>query len=282
MSHATALLVAFGGAACFGVSATLQRLAARSSDHHDGNPRGVGAALIGQLVHSPLFLAGVLLDLIGMVASLVAVRALPVYVVEVVLAASVAVAAFISSKGLGERVSPMRWAAVAILSVSLVVVATTGKSAGAGRLHGALVLLPLAGPPLLFGAGRVLAASQRRWVGAAFGVLSGVAFGMANLTARLLPPPSWPLEATGVVFVVSVAGWVAAGLVMFGAGVRERDATTVIVGQTVGEAVIPSLIALALGDRWQPGSAWLAGLAFVVAIAAAVMVAVGEPAGSDG
>ena len=92
-----ALLTAFAAALCYGVGSVLQAVAARSTESVEGlDPR-----ILVRLVRSWRYLVGVGLDGLGFVLSLVAVRALPLFVVQAVVASFLAVTAVLGALFLG-------------------------------------------------------------------------------------------------------------------------------------------------------------------------------------
>jgi hypothetical protein len=60
--------------------------------------------------------------------------------------------------------------------------------------------------------------------------------------------------------------------------VRVAAVTPVLVGQTVGEALLPSLVAVLLGEPWSTGPWVVTTAAFVAVLASAMSIAAPERA----
>src|SRR5258707_8293377 len=94
------LVAALTSAFCYGVAAVMQAMAIRSTSRRparirDGSPAGdrVDAGLIVRLLGQWRFLASLGIDILGFVAQLVALRRLPLFAVQAVIAANLAVTA---------------------------------------------------------------------------------------------------------------------------------------------------------------------------------------------
>ena len=99
---------------------------------------------------------------------------------------------------------------------------------------------------------------------------------MLTLTGRVLPPPGARLDLDGLLFMGTTLGWAGVGFALFWRGARKGSVTPVLVGQTVSEALTPSLLGLALGQPWSDGSPTLTAAAFALALLCAVWIAAPE------
>ncbi len=218
------------------------------------------------------------LDGVGLTATVVASRTLPLHVLEAVLASSVAVAGALSALFLGEAMGRARWLALGVLVGALLLLAGTGEhvtghpSETVAALPVGLLMLGLL--MLAVGLSWHVRRLDCRWAPLAMGILSGTAFGMVALTGRMLPPPSAPPGPGDVLYGVIVVGWVALGLLLFGTGVHRGDTVTVVVGQILGESVLPPALAIAMGDVWSDGSAAVVAVGVLAALGSAVVIGV--------
>ena len=94
-----AVLGAVLAALCYGAGAILQATAARSQQVTGG----LDVALLVRLVRQLPYVAGLGLDAVGFVASLVALRSLPLFLVQAVIASSVGVTAVLAWRFLAVR-----------------------------------------------------------------------------------------------------------------------------------------------------------------------------------
>ena len=87
------LLTAFAAALCYGVGSVLQAVAARRAHRVEG----LDVRLLARLLGSWLYVVGLGLDVVGFGLSLVAVRSLPLFVVQAVLASFLAITAVLGA-----------------------------------------------------------------------------------------------------------------------------------------------------------------------------------------
>ena len=97
------LVAALVSAFCYGVAAVMQAIAVRSASHQraaalagDGSVR-VDPGLVVRMLHQWLFVASLAIDIVGFVAQLVALRRLPLFAVQAIIAANLAVTAVFAS-----------------------------------------------------------------------------------------------------------------------------------------------------------------------------------------
>ena len=177
------LLTALAAALCYGVGSIFQALAARSTEAVEGlDPR-----LMIRLLRSWRYLLGLGLDGLGFLLTLVAVRTLPLFVVQSIVASFLAVTAVLGAIFLKMTLTRQDKIALGVVVAGLALV---GASAAEdtpvavtdverwGVLVTALALalaaVPLARIPGVKGA-------------AALGAIAGLAFGATSVATRMLP-----------------------------------------------------------------------------------------------
>lgn len=266
-----AILCALGAATVFGVAAVLQGVAtARADDVAVLDPR-----LLLRLLRQPVFLVALLLNGTGFLLHVAALQALPLFLVQAVIASSVAVTAVLSVRVFAAGLGPVQWAAVGLVVLGLVLL---GLSAGAGE-----ALPPadgVAGLLLAVVAGVVvLAAAVRRLPGAAapvlLGLLAGTGFGVVAVAARLLPELGPALLTSSLVGVLLLAGTTA--FLVYSAAMQRGSVTTATAAMVITQTVVPAVAGLLLGDRVRPGLAPLAALGFALALGGALALGRFEP-----
>ncbi|MHB2022799.1 MAG: hypothetical protein ACYCO3_05660 [Mycobacteriales bacterium] len=266
------LLGAFLAAFAYGVGTILQTVGARRTERTER----VDVRLLWRLAHSLPFLAGLGCDLAGFLLSLAALRSLPLFVVQAIISASLAVTALLAGLLLGYRLSLRDWTAVAVVTAGLSLLATA-----AGPQHPAMVafryrLLLLVGVAALAAvaasAGRAI--SGRALGGWALAVLAGLAYGCAGIGARVLHHPD---SVRGLVGDPATWAMVGSGLlaVLLYATAVQRASVTLVTGTvTVAETIFPAVVGVALlGDRPRPGFMLLAALGFALTVLGAVGLA---------
>lgn len=267
------LAAALGAATAFGVAAVLQAVAAR----REAAVRGVDPLLLLRLLRHRPFVVALGLNLLGFTLHLTALRTLPLFLTQAVLASSVVVTAVVGAQVL--HVSPRRaeYAAVLGVCVGLAVLTATAAEASTTQADPGVRagLLPAAG---LVAAGGVLAARVPGAVGASLlGLVSGLGFAVVAVAGRVLPDLSPAALVREPATYALVAGGAVAFLLYAIALQRARVMTatsTLVIAQTVAPAVVG---VVALGDQVRPGAAGLAVAGLVLAVAGAAALARYDP-----
>jgi hypothetical protein len=270
------VVAALLAAVSYGVAAVLQTLAARRV----AATTGLDPTLLLRLARRPEFVVAVVLNLAGYAMHLVALRTLPLFLVQVAIAGSVAVTAVLSGPVLGTVLDRGDRLAVAGVALGLALltagsggtVAKTLEAPGRWALVAAAVAVSLAA---------VGAARAHGDAGAALlGVVAGLGYAVVGIGSRVLPslapaalatdPAAWAVLVSGVVAFLVYATALQCGEVMAATG-------PMVVGQTV----IPSLVGLAvLADSIRSGWHVPAVIGLVLAVWGAIRL--GRGAGRPG
>lgn len=267
-----ALVAALVAALLYGSGSVLQAVAARRAS-------GPG------VLRHPWYVAGLACDLVGWLASLVALRALPLFTVQALLAGSLVVTVLLARVVLQARLRRVDGLAVGVVVVSLVVLArAAGPDAAVRALPGGFTAAVL-GALGLVAVGYALA--YRRGPGWVLAVLAGAAASGAAICARAVSVPGSTTGAGGGAALADLARAVAAlplawSVVGFGllttilyARALERagvGASTAVL--SVVEVVVPGVVGLAvLHDTVRPGWPIAAAVAATLALVACVALA---------
>lgn len=259
-----AVLCAVGAMVLFGVAAVLQALAtARAVDVEVLDPR-----LLLRLAHQPVFLMALGLNGLGFLLHVTALRSLPLFLVQAVIAGSVAVTAVLSVRVFGVRLGSSQWGAVALVVLGLVLLAPTAAE-GAATTPGLREPLVLLATVLAVCAAAV---TVRRVPGATgtvlLGLLAGTGFGVVAVSARLLPPYGLALLTAPVSYVLVLAGGTA--YLVYSAAMQRGSVTTATAAMVTTQTVVPAVAGLFLGDTVRAGLVPVAVLGFALALAGAL------------
>lgn len=272
----------------YGTASVLQAYGARSSEVvASGNRQrsevtATGAPTLRSTIHAaltPMFVAGMVLDIVGFLGSIVSARLIPLFLSQTIISANLVVTALLGVLILGVRLRRHDWKAIATVVGSLLVLGLTAGHPGVRPAERALHWGVLAASLVILGAGialiRVLGARAAVPAGLIAGVLFGamamavavrVLDGVAPLRVDILltDPASWTIVIAGL-----------GGFYLFTVALQLGSVNGAAAALVVGETVVPGVIGVVLlGDTAQPGLLWLAGVAFVGAVAGAVAVAV--------
>ena len=267
------LLMALAAALCFGVAMVLQALGAQRH-----SPAAEGSGLLGTvraMVNLP-FAAGLLLDCFGFVAQLIALRSLPLYVVQAALAGALAVTAVLGAALLKIRLGRAEWLGVAGVCTGLAVLGATAGAEGhrqPGEVFHWLLLVAVAVIAVVGGFVWRLREPVRA---AVMGTLCGLGFGVVGLAVRVVPSVHgldlWPLLHDPAAYALIAGG--AVSFVFMTEGVRGGKVTTATAAMVLGETALPAVLGVViLGDGTRHGMLPLAIAGFAVAVAGALALA---------
>src|SRR5580692_4266777 len=128
------LIAAVVAALCYGVASVMQAVAVREASTrtaggaHGDVTAGVDPGLLPRMLHQWRFVVSVVIDTFGFLAQLVALQRLPLFAVQAMVAANLAVIAVLATVVIGATLSLREWLAVigVVAGVGLL-----GSSAGA-------------------------------------------------------------------------------------------------------------------------------------------------------
>lgn len=258
-------------AVAYGVASVFQAVAARAVDQGDEGAQGakVDPRLMVRVFGQWRYVLGTALDLVGFLAQLVALRALPLFVVQAALAASLAVTA-VAALGIGARLHAREWAAVAAVCAGLALLGASAETEGSAPVGLAFHLGVLIAAVVLGLAG-MLAGRAKSPVG--LGLAAGLEFALVAVAGRVIDTSGFgALFADPALYAVAAAGGL--GMLFFATSLQRGSVTTATALMVVGETVLPSVIGVvALGDTTRPGFGIPAVAGFVLAVAAALALA---------
>lgn len=263
--------VALLAACCTGIAAVLQAIGARrvAGSHH------IDPRLLWRVVHSPYYIVGLGLNGCSFAMTLVALRSLPLFVVEAIIASNLAVVAVLATCVLRTRLRVREWAAVGgviagvVLLVMSVDPSNPGQLAATGRwsLLGAAIAL-----------GTVALLPGRRAKGAGFvGLLAGLTYGICGVSSRLLgdivdTASVDSLLTNPVTYALGLGGIL--GTLLYATALQRGSVTAAsamtIIGQTLGPSIVGMVL---LGGHSKPGFATWAAAGFVLTVAGALALA---------
>lgn len=266
-----AYLAAFGCAVCYGVGSVLQCVGARRLEAAGGlDPR-----LLARMAKQLPYLLGLTLDLVGWVLSLIAVRTLPLFAVQATLASSVGVTAVVAAIFLHNRPGRAQVTALGMLGAGVILLAVTAEPSTPHPIDATISIAIALGVFVLAGACVVTARALRGERAAlVLGILSGLAFGGTALCGRAIETDHTLTQIIADPLSWALLGYGALGLTVFGTALQRGSVTIAMAGQAAAETVAPAIAGLVLlGDKARPGTAPLAIGGFVLAVAAASLLA---------
>jgi hypothetical protein len=264
------LAAACAAATFYGLGSILQAMAAADST--------VAARLdvigLARLVVNWRYAVGLGLDLVGFVAAVVALRTLPLFVVQAAVASSVGVTALAATVFLHVRLARRERRALSALVGGLVLLGMAGRPEHANRLAEPGPAILLAGLVVLGIGAAVLTRSSNDRAAVGLSAGAGAAFAAVGIAARALHVPHHWVHVLGDPLLYAIVGHGVLATMLY-AGALQRGRVTTVAGITFSvETVVAAAIGLAfLGDRARTGMVPVAVAGFTVSVVASIALA---------
>jgi drug/metabolite transporter (DMT)-like permease len=274
VSLAAALAAAF----CYGIGAVMQAIAVRAASRRPvleaaGVTGRVDPGLVIRMFRQWPFVLSIVIDFAGFVGQLIALRRLPIFEVQVIIAANLAVTAVFASWLMHTVLSLREW--VAVLSV-VVGVGLLGSSAGAEGATNVGIdfhLALIAALAAIAVAGVAAARLPNQYRTVALGATAGLGYGVLAVCARILPgftpavliksPAAYTLAAAGII-----------SFMLYASALESGSVTVATAAVILLETAPPALVGvLFLGDSTRPGLVAPAIAGFVLALVSAIALA---------
>jgi hypothetical protein len=262
------LLSAFAAAALYGGGTILQAVGVRRAAAAEG------AALWARARAGRLYVVGLLLDGVGFLASLIALRTLPLFVVESAIASSVAITAVLAVLFLGVRLSRREVVALAGVGVGLVALAVSARVGTAAPLSRPASWLLLGSTVPVAGLGAVALRLRASTGAAVLAATAGMGFGGVGIAARVVAVPAdlWRVVLDPVAW--ALVAFSAIAIPAYGFALQRGAVTTVAAVTFAVETVVPAAIGLLwLGDGVRAGEGPVAALGFVLTLVGSIALA---------
>jgi drug/metabolite transporter (DMT)-like permease len=257
-------------AVCYGFGSILQSAVATATPPTNR----INVFGLARLVAQWRYLAGLSLDLLGFGASVIALRSLPLFVVQAAIASSVGVTAVAAAVFLDTPLARRERSALGVLLVGLALLAVAGQPDHGTRLGepGPLILLCVAAG--IVAAAFLLVRSSLERSAVALAVGAGASFGAVGIAARgfVVAPHLVRNLADPLLYAIVAHGVIAT--LLFAAALQRGKVTTVAVVTFAVETIVPATVGLAfLGDHARPGLAPAAAAGFALTLAASIALA---------
>jgi drug/metabolite transporter (DMT)-like permease len=264
------LASALVAACCFGVASVIQALSARAASHGSAH---VSPGLLVRMLGQWRFVASLGLDLVGFVAQLIALRRLPLFVVQAAIASSLAVTAVMSAWLAKHALARFEWAAVIAVTIGIAMLGSSAGATGAASVGDEFRLGLIITVGVLGVAGFAAARLPGRARTLALGMIAGLGYGVVGVAARILVgfTPS-DLVHDSASYALAAAGVLS--FMFYTAALEHGDVTTATAATVITETVLPATIGvLFLGDTTRHGLVGVAAAGFALAVAGALTLA---------
>ena len=255
------LAAALVAALLFGLGAVVQAHAVRRMETPAVDLRD----FLVSSARDPWTLGVVVAYLVGFVLHAVAIWLLPLYLAQAAIAMSLPVTA-VASTVLHERLTPMHWSAVAVVTVGMVLLSIGAGEAGAVVVHAGFALAVWVGAAAL-----VVAGWRSVGLGAGtLGTLAGLGYAGSAIAVRGV---GTPLEPAIVAAAAAVGVYGVLAFWLYSVGLERAPVSATTAPMIVGETFVPAIIGvLLLGDGVRPGWWPAVGAGLVLSTAGAILL----------
>ncbi len=265
-------------ALCYGIASVMQAIAVRQASHRTAEVagsagQGVDPGLLVRMLRQWLFLISIAIDLVGFVAQLVALRRLPIFAVQAIVAANLAVTAVCAAWLMKMRLEMREWIAVAGVVVGVALLGLSAGAQGARHVHPPFelgLIIAVIGVGL---GGFAVARLPNPVRTPALGATAGLGYAVLAVSARILPGFA-PLELlrSPATYTLAAAGIVS--FMLYATALEGGSVTTATAAVVLAETLPPAVVGvLFLGDTTRRGLSVVAGLGFALAVFCAVALA---------
>lgn len=250
MLFSLALLSAVGVALCNGVAAVLEKISADKQTR----VRTISLGFLTRLVQDWPFVIGIVLDIIAWPLTLVAVHALPLFVVQPIVAFSVIVTLIVERVIQRKPIAKRTLMAIGVTFIGLISLSLSASTGKARTVSQAVKWMIVFAPIVLVLLGSLLAKFKRSYATVLLAAIGGIAFGGTAITGRMLVvihpyyhilfnPVLWSLFAYGLV-----------GIVTFTMALQRHQASAVNAAMVAFETLVPIIVGITLlGDSPKHG-----------------------------
>lgn len=268
------LLAALVSAVCYGVASVLQAIAVRAASRRtDGRRPGVDPGLIMRMLRQGPFLVSIIIDLVGFAAQLLALRRLPLFAVQAIVASNLAVTAVLAAWLMKARLTRRDWLAVTGIVAGVGLLGGSSGGEGAARVGPAFQVGLIVAVVVVGAAGFAASALHGRVRTPALGAIAGFGYAVLAVAARTLPGLSLPdLVRSAPAYTLVAAGIIS--FMLYAAALDGGSVTTATAAVVLAETLPPAIVGVVfLGDTARPGLAAVGGLGFALAVVCAVTLA---------
>ncbi len=258
----------------------MQAIAVRSASNRPAPDSTVGPqagrvdpGLVVRMLRQWPFIASLGIDLIGFLAQLVALRRLPLFAVQAMIAANLAVTAVFAAWLMHTVLSWREWVAVSGVVAGVGLLGSSAGAQGAARVGSEFQLGLIVAVAGVGAAGIAAARLPNPARTPVLGAIAGLGYAVLAVSARILPgfspqqlirnPATYTLAAAGIV-----------SFLLYTAALEGGSVTVATASVVLAETTPPAVVGVIfLGDTTQHGLTGVAVLGFILAVVCAVALA---------
>jgi len=273
MHYALPLLAALACAVCNGTAAVLQKVSADK----EKRAKSLDARLLWRLFQDLPYVVGVILDILGWVFTLYAVRYLPLFLVEAVIATNIAITALTERLFRKQPISLQSYIAIGAILIGLVLLALAASPDRAKPISETVKWAIIATPLPIGIVGYALSRGKSYLSAIGIAVTSGLAFGGTSVIGRIFDfsHPLWHTVYSPLVIALIASGGL--GILLFSIALQRAQATVTNAVMTASQTLIPAIVGiLFLGDSARHGLHYLVIIGTAITLCGLIALATGR------
>src|SRR5215472_10451487 len=268
------LLATLLSALCYGVASVMQAISVRAASRRSvaqvaQGGEGVDAGLLVRLARQGLFLASIAIDIVGFIA----LRRLPLFAVQAIMASNLAVTAVCAAWLMRARLAAREWLAVVGVVAGVSLLGLSAGPEGAAKVGREFELGLIVAVAVVGVSGFAVARLPNPVRTPALGAIAGLGFAALAVAARILPGFG-PLQLirSPAAYTVAAAGIVS--FLLYATALEGGSVTTATAAVVLAETAPPAIVGVVfLGDTTRHGLTAVAVLGFALAVVCALALA---------
>ena len=273
-AHTFAYLAGFGCAIAYGIATVLEQIGAR----REAMAKKFSATFLFKLLHQLPYMLGILLDAVGWLLSLAAVRELPLFLTQSLIASSLVVTSLIDRFFLHTIVSRTEKVAMGMVLLGLILLAVTATPTTSALTNQTFRDFLVIMPGFLAVAGVLLInydfAKQKATL---LTVVAGLAFGGTSLTARAANLSHLGIHTLFEPMVLALITYGIVGMILFSTALQRDSLSRLNSPLFATQVAVPSTLGIFfLGDSIRSGLWFIAGIGLAIVFAGTLIIALSD------
>jgi drug/metabolite transporter (DMT)-like permease len=261
------------GAICYGAATVLEQIGAKNEKHL----KTINPLHLITLIKQGSYFLGLVLDLIGWVFFLFAVRSLPLFLVQSFIALSIVVSALLDRYWLKHAVKKSEKVAIVFVVIGVTLLSVAAKPSSAIGTSNLFKLILIISPLVIAIIAAIFVRLKTTRVNSTMiALLAGLSFGGTSIVTRILNFSQLDKQINQMLLAISLVIFGVLALVLLSIALQREKVNRVNSVVLASEVIGPSLIGIIfLGDTVRNGL-WLVMIAGLVLVLAGALATSSE------
>lgn len=266
-----AYLAGVGGSLCYGLATVLEQIGVKKLKHVKQMQASVFIKFFKQLP----YVQGFILDMLGWVFILYAVRSLPLFLIQSLIASSLIVSAVIDHYWLHTSINRVEKFSILTVLVGIILLGVVAHPGPAKPINDffkwIIILAPIL---LLFISAIIIKIKAGKMTSTIMAIIAGISFGGTSVASRILSSQHIYLKSSSSLLIIAIAIYGALALFMLSVALQRDKLNRVNSALFASEVAIPSILGLIfLGDKVHNGLYWVIWLGLILVVSGTLSLA---------